>query len=664
MGIKLKIENVEELRDTKVYMVGRLAKYNEVEQSISTDIKSTRFITIPLCKEPEPIEDVSAILPNSEEISSYIGFDSNLKSYLPIEYKYSNYKEKGVIIESLLQDKLIIFKTNINVNEEIDKKVQKDGYRDYKIFKNMTIEKILDIQIDEKDELIRVPKLNIRGKDFISKLRDGDYIELVEYPTYLEAPEYIICGKNMYYFDSYDWEKHSSNKNMWSYKGNIDNLMIFEIESMLSDEELIILCSNYTYFITKKIIENNPGKINTVAEIVNYEETKEFTCKDIKEISANYYKKQIDFLKGIELYCKSKGLGYKYEDIVNLHISIKTNFITIISGMTGTGKSQLAWAYAKMLDASLENENLLFIPINPNYMEPSDILGYYNPNIGMYTPSETGLVDFLVKAQKNSNKEFIIIFDEMNLSQVEHWFAPFISLLEADENNRFLSLYSKNNRCINDEKYPSILKIGNNIRIIGTINLDETIKEFSDRLLDRANVINLEKLRFSELSQVINHDLKDDFYEKYICGDSEEFKNWTVEYNTIEILDDKLQFFDELHDMIAKYDLRKGVSFRVINAIAAYIANIPINEDGEKIVSESYAIDLQVRQRIVSKLKGTKRTIGNLIGEYDDELDLVIGSKIIEFLEKEDIEEISNFEKTKELIKHKAKELNLYGYTY
>ena len=665
MGIKLKIENVEELRDTKVYMVGRLARGNEFEQPISTDIKNhTRFIIIPLCKEPEPIEDVSAILPNSEEISSYIGFDSNLKLYLPIEYKYSNYKEKENIIEHLLQNKLIIFKTNINVNEEIDKKVQKDGYRDYKIFKNMTVEKILDIQIDEKDELIRVPKLNIREKDFISKLRDGDYIELVEYPTYLEAPEYIICDKNMYYFNSYDWEKHSSNKNMWSYRGNIDNLMIFEIENMLLDEEQIILCSNYTYFIAKKIIENNPGKINTISEIVNDEEEKGFICKDIKEIPVNYYKKQIDFLKGIELYCKSKGLGYKYEDIVNLHISIKTNFITIISGMTGTGKSQLAWAYAKMLDASLENENLLFIPISPNYMEPSDILGYYNPNIGMYTPSETGLVDFLVKAQKNSNKEFIIIFDEMNLSQVEHWFAPFISLLEADENNRFLYLYSKNSRCINDEKYPSIIKIGNNIRIIGTINLDETIKEFSERLLDRANVINLEKLRFSELSQAISYNLEHDFYEKYICGDSEEFKNWTVEYSTIEILEDKLHFFDELHDIIAKYDSRKGVSFRVINAIAAYIANIPINEDGEKIISESYAIDLQVKQRIVSKLKGTKRTIGNLIGEYDDELDLVIGSKIIEFLEKEDIEKISNFEKTKEFIKHKAKELNLYGYTY
>lgn len=663
MGIKLKIENVEELRNTKVYMIGRLARYEEFDQPISTEIKSTRFIVIPLCKEPEPIEDVSAILPSSEDISSYIGFDTNLKQYLPIEYKYSDYKDKGEIIEKLLKDKLIIFKTNINVNEEIDKRVKKDGYRDYKIFKNIELSNILDIEMNE-EEFIRVPKLNIRGKDFISKLRDGNFIELIEYPTYLETPEYIICDNNIYYFNNNDWNRHLSNKNMWSYSGNIDDLEIYEIDTDLLNRGEIISCSNYTYFISKEIIDNNPGKIHTIVEIINDEDSKELIDENIKDIPTNYYKKQIDFLRGIELYCKSKGLGYKYEDIVNLHTSIKTNFITIISGMTGTGKSQLAWAYAKMLDASLENENLIFIPISPNYIEPSDILGYYNPNIGMYTPSETGLVDFLVRTQKNPNKQFIIIFDEMNLSQVEHWFAPFISLLEADENNRFLSLYSKNNRCINDERYPSTIKIGNNIRIIGTINLDETIKEFSDRLLDRANVINLEKLKFSELCNVTNYDLENDFYEKYICGDSEEFKSWVVKYNTTEILKDKLLFFDDLHDLIAKYDSRKGVSFRVLNAIAAYISNIPVKEDGEKVLTESYAIDLQVKQRIISKLKGTKQTIGNLIGNYDQNSDEVEGSKIIELLNNEYIQSISDFKNTKYLIKDKAKELELYGYTY
>lgn len=664
MGVRLKVENVEELKDTKVFMIGRLARYEEFNQPISADIKSVRFIVVPLCKEPEPIEDVSAFLPNSDEISSYIGFDTNLKQYLPIEYKYSDYKYKVEVVERLLKNKLIIFKTNINVNEEIDKRVKNDGYRDYKIFKNIEVSKILELDMNEDYEFVRVPKLNIRGTDFISKLRNGDFIELVEYPTYLEMPEYIICDNNIYYFNNNDWDRHSSNKNMWSYKGNLNDLQIYDIINNSSNDGDVIQCSNYTYFISKKIIDNNSGRMYSIVEVVNGENAKEIIDDNMKDIPVNYYKKQIDFLRGIELYCKSKGLGYKYEDIVNLHTSIKTNFITIISGMTGTGKSQLAWAYAKMLDASLENENLLFIPISPNYIEPSDILGYYNPNIGMYTPSETGLVDFLVNAQKNPNKEYIIILDEMNLSQVEHWFAPFISLLETDENNRLLNLYSRNNRCINDEKYPSAIKIGNNIKIIGTINLDETIKEFSDRLLDRANIINLEKLKFSELCKVIDYDLENDFYEKYICGDAEEFKRWIVKYDTTKILEDKLEFFDELHDLITKYDSRKGVSFRVLNAIAAYMANIPLKEDGEMVLSESYAIDLQIKQRIISKLKGTKRIIGNLIGQYDESQDKVVDSKIIELLDKEHIKQISDFKKTKQLIKDKAKELELYGYTY
>lgn len=34
MGVRLKVENVEELKDTKVFMIGRLARYEEFNQPI------------------------------------------------------------------------------------------------------------------------------------------------------------------------------------------------------------------------------------------------------------------------------------------------------------------------------------------------------------------------------------------------------------------------------------------------------------------------------------------------------------------------------------------------------------------------------------------------------------------------------------------------------
>lgn len=658
-GIRLRDSDIKELRDIEVPMIGRLATEDEIENPISEATGGVRFFITPLCDDPETLEDINSLLTGENEKALYIAFDTVIKQLLPMEYKYETYDRRRALKE-YLENKLIIFNTQIRVNEEIDKN-QFNGYKQCKIFKNIQPQKIINNSYGENEFFIKVPVLNISSKDFISKLKNKEYIEFIEYQTCHQEPKYILCENNMYIFKNGSWKKHDTNKKMWSYIGNINNIEIAKLKDKVFKDNEILKYSNYIDFFTRTSIENIDNTIN-IEELVRDEEEQINDTINLDTEQSETGKKEIDFIKGLKIYCEDKGLYYKYEDIINLQISIKTNLITIISGMTGTGKSQLAWAYAKMIDASRENENLIFIPITPTYLEPSDLLGYYNPMNGLYIPTETGLIDFLVKAENNVNKQYLIIFDEMNLSQVEHWFAPFISLLETDEENRYLHLYSKNNRCINEEKYPSKIKIGNNIRILGTINLDETVKEFSDRLLDRANVIQLEKKKFSELEEIMSNKNDDDLYEKYICRDLEEYNTWIKSYNTIEVLKNELSFFDDFHKLISYYDPRKGISFRVVNSIAAYIANIPKDEEGNLALYRGYAIDLQVKQRIISKLKGTKRIIGNLIGEYDFEKQDIVNSSLINFLKSSS--NISDFSLTIDAIKLKAKELALYGYTY
>ncbi|WP_349407251.1 hypothetical protein, partial [Clostridium perfringens] len=55
--------------------------------------------------------------------------------------------------------------------------------------------------------------------------------------------------------------------------------------------------------------------------------------------------------------------------------------------------------------------------------------------------------------------------------------------------------------CHNKNKYKSKIRVGNNVLFIGTVNLDETTRDLSDRVLDRANVITLKKRSFSELKE-------------------------------------------------------------------------------------------------------------------------------------------------------------------
>ena len=656
MGVQLRTSQVSVLKDTNnYYVIGRLATTEEVTNPVDDDYNSNiKFYVTPICQEAQCIEEVND---TTREIGGdkFIGFDTVIRNYLGSS-RYISSRDKIAAIEELLKNKLILFRTKITINQEFNKKASGD-YKHYLIYKNMSDVTIHDVGSGGLGQnYVRIPKINLRDRDFISKLQNKEYVEFGEYPNSLDAPLYVICNKYVYYFGNDAWNQHETKKTMWAYKGDMSKIKIWKI----SDIPDIIECSLSTQFIDEGVLDNlaNGETVDYLNKVL--EEAEPMVVGNINEVSS----KEQQFIDGLCTYCINKGLAYNKQDIINLHISIKTNIITVISGMTGTGKSQLAWAYGKMLDASLENQNLIFIPITPAYMEPGDILGYYNPTVGMFVPADTGLVDFLVRAEKDSDRPYIIIFDEMNLSQVEHWFAPFLSLLEVDVEDRYLNIYSKNSRCINDEKYPYRIKIGNNIRIIGTINLDETVKEFSDRLLDRTNIIGLNKGRFIDLKGQSDENQRI-AYEQFICSNIEEFNGWIKKGNAREVLtEEELMFFDELHDIIASSDVKKGISFRVLNSIAEYITNIPKQNSEEQMISREQALDMQIKQRIISKIKGSKKIVGQLLGEYLLDEDKIVDSRLLEFFNNERISGFGEFNATKDLIIQKSRELSLYGYTY
>ncbi|WP_052356541.1 hypothetical protein [Faecalimicrobium dakarense] len=318
-----------------------------------------------------------------------------------------------------------------------------------------------------------------------------------------------------------------------------------------------------------------------------------------------------------------------------------------------------------MLGINEDNNTLLFLPISPSYTEPEDLTGYLNNTTGLYIASETGLVDLLVHAENNPNKMHMIIFDEMNLSQVEHWFAPFISLLELEPKDRKLKLYSKDAVCHNSIKYKHTLNIGDNIIFIGTVNIDETTKDFSDRLLDRANIVTLKKKKFTEFKNEKINSYNIGEVEK-ITYSHEEYRSWVAGTNGVEDLtNQELILLDNLHDIIQIHDQQKGVSFRILEKICSYINNIPsiFDENDVETISRREAFDIEIKQRLLTKLKGTERQYGGLIGKLDINSKEISNSELYNFFNSEDAMKISDFELTKQEIIRKAKELSMYGYT-
>ena len=93
-------------------------------------------------------------------------------------------------------------------------------------------------------------------------------------------------------------------------------------------------------------------------------------------------------------------------------------------------------------------------------------------------------------ATAHPNSPVFVLLDEMNLARVEYYFSDVLSCIETGE---ALQLHS-NSVPLEGSTGISIsaeMPIPTNLYIIGTINVDETTNPVSDKVLDRAIIIEM-----------------------------------------------------------------------------------------------------------------------------------------------------------------------------
>lgn len=629
------------------------------------------FYVRPISSQPEPIIELDLYTKETGFSTLYIGFEESFRSSTkPLNVNYStDIESKLKKIRERLENKVIIFRPKVSFTGE------------GKIFKNMDIISLEEFDVSSDTEYMPVPIVSDANK-FEQSLKDSKLIVLKDFQHNMFQPDYVISDGYLYSFKD-GWKKDPGKKNGWIYttpkdikKIRLNEYELKKHQVIANPDHLVFIDEGYLIGLHENFSKEGDSIINDRIEIEKHLSPALDLYKEKDEMNRNEEDEIIElqnlenkFLHDLQKKAVIKKLCYEQEDIVNFHISVKTNPITILSGMSGTGKSQLALIYAKTLGLSKQDGTLLVLPISPSYTEPEDLIGFHNSSSGLYVPAETGLVDLLIHAKNYRSQMHMVIFDEMNLSQVEHWFAPFISLLEIDENEKFreLKLWSRDSVCHNSSKYPSSIEIADNVIFIGTANVDETTKNFSDRLLDRANIVTPQKKKFASHRKSINEFVKE---QEMVSADYEElyrmrstYRSWNFNKDPwITFSDFELNFFDDLHELIQQFDKQKGVSFRALERMGLYLSNIPKDDLNVPKIERSKAIDLLVKQRILTKIRGSFEQFGDLIGTLSSIDGIPQDSYLYNYFTSDHAQEISSFSITLNEIKRKARELHINDY--
>ena len=225
------------------------------------------------------------------------------------------------------------------------------------------------------------------------------------------------------------------------------------------------------------------------------EETVERFCmlSNIDKKSNTYghqiYEKGItleSFCEDFRNYAASRlSLYYDIDDIRRFVAGLAVSKLVILQGMSGTGKTSLAHAFGSFTD----NPSTV-IPVQPMWKERTDLIGYYNEFTKRFNESQ-----LLIKMYEANYSQdvYITVLDEMNIARVEYYFAEFLSLLELpNASERYIDVVSDKWETDPKQFVDGRIKLPENMWFIGTANNDDSTFAISDKVYDRAMVLNLD----------------------------------------------------------------------------------------------------------------------------------------------------------------------------
>lgn len=283
---------------------------------------------------------------------------------------------------------------------------------------------------------------------------------------------------------------------------------------------------------------------------------------------------------------KAEHLYYDIKTLRYFLSGFAASRLSILEGLSGTGKSSLPRYFAKFINAKVT-----FLPVQSTWRDKSSILGYFNDFTKTY--AETDFLLNLYEANYNPDQINIFVLDEMNISRIEYYFADFLSVLEYPKDEWKLRIIQLPFGFVPPAKLDEgYIRIPSNSYFVGTANKDDSTFSISDKVYDRAFTI-----YFDNRNAPI--DVKGDVETIKLSNSKlEALYNTALKTKAYRLTKNDLLKFSKITDYIYDtFDVTFGN--RILNQIET-IVPIYVSSGGKK----EEALDFILSRKIISKLDG------------------------------------------------------------
>ena len=298
--------------------------------------------------------------------------------------------------------------------------------------------------------------------------------------------------------------------------------------------------------------------------------------------------------------------GAHHERLVRSFVaSLATKNFVILTGLSGSGKTQIALRFGDWLGA----ERRRLIPVRPDWTGSEAMFGFEDAlqaatDDGRRVWHVPGALAFMLRAAADPHQPYLLILDEMNLAHVERYFADVLSGMESGD-PVLPNLQREGDglwRPVPDVE--PLLAYPRNLFIVGTVNVDETTYMFSPKILDRANVFEF---------RVEANDLQTDLRKPVACREGDD---GLVQTFLSIAMDDRWQLdhpspdqpalashLRSVHSLLGLESFEFG--FRVFYEATRFAAILTSAGEAKELA----ALDLQIMQKVLPRLHGSRRKL-------------------------------------------------------